>query len=65
VKNTLWLYSVICIVIKSAGVVFYFNYLSIQPKGMGKCKSLGESVHLIFFVYSQNEREIENKNFCV
>ena len=33
--------------------------------GKSKFKRLGESVHLIFYVYSQNEKEIENQNFCV
>jgi hypothetical protein len=29
--------------------------------GKSKFESLGESVHLIVYVYSQNEKEIENK----
>jgi len=33
--------------------------------GKSKFKILGKSVRLIFYMYSQNEKEIENQNFCV
>ena len=66
-KNILWLYSAICIVVNSAGVVLYFNYLNIQPNEVWEVKiqTFGRICALDLFVNSQNEQEIENQNFCV